>query len=149
MDKEDETTGSFWYNIFDAGLKFIQDVMKEDEKEFEPSKAYATQKTIAQGALDLALLSANASQLKALIDIPSNNRTDFYVGLLVLLSISITLQVVVAIVLLFVGLKNHKFGKENRRTEILNEISVVIILLITIVNVFISAIGIHIDSTRP
>ena len=60
---------------------------------FVPSKAYATRKTIAQGALDIALLMANASQLKALIDIPANNRGNFYAVLLALLGVSIVLQV--------------------------------------------------------
>ncbi|KAK7102238.1 ninjurin-1-like isoform X3 [Littorina saxatilis] len=109
---------------------------------FVPSKAYATRKTIAQGALDLALLMANASQLKALVDIPANHRNDFYVGLLVLIGLSIALQLAAGIILLVLGMTNPKDEEGHKRTECLNNSSVSIILLITVVNIFISAIGI-------
>ncbi|KAK7102237.1 ninjurin-1-like isoform X1 [Littorina saxatilis] len=112
------------------------------EKPFVPSKAYATRKTIAQGALDLALLMANASQLKALVDIPANHRNDFYVGLLVLIGLSIALQLAAGIILLVLGMTNPKDEEGHKRTECLNNSSVSIILLITVVNIFISAIGI-------
>lgn len=53
---------------------------------------YATRKTIAQGMLDLALLTANAAQLKRILTIGYAHR--FYTLLLVLITISICLQVV-------------------------------------------------------
>ncbi|XP_076468846.1 ninjurin-1-like isoform X2 [Babylonia areolata] len=109
---------------------------------FVPSKAYATRKTVAQGALDFALLMANASQLKALVDIPSNSRGNFYVGLLVLLGMSIALQVTAGLILLVLGMMDPKGEAAHSRAEHLNNASVCLILLITVINVFISAFGI-------
>ncbi|CAG0882209.1 unnamed protein product [Darwinula stevensoni] len=53
---------------------------------------YATKKTIAQGMLDIALLTANASQLKYVLS-QGKDRYEFYTLMLVLISISIVLQV--------------------------------------------------------
>ena len=52
---------------------------------------YATKKTIAQGMLDIALLTANASQLKYILQV--GERHEFYKLMLVLISLSIILQV--------------------------------------------------------
>lgn len=60
---------------------------------------YATKKSAAQGLLDLALLMANASQLKHIILTDGDHR--FYVAMIALLSASIALQIIVAIGLLF------------------------------------------------
>jgi hypothetical protein len=52
---------------------------------------YATKKTIAQGLLDVALLTANASQLKYVLQV--GEKHEFYILMLCLISISIVLQV--------------------------------------------------------
>lgn len=52
---------------------------------------YATKKTIAQGMLDIALLTANASQLKYILQV--GERHEFYTLMLTLISISIIMQV--------------------------------------------------------
>lgn len=52
---------------------------------------YATKKTIAQGMLDIALLTANASQLKYILQV--GEKHEFYTLMLVLISLSIILQV--------------------------------------------------------
>lgn len=52
---------------------------------------YATKKTIAQGMLDIALLTANASQLKYILQV--GQRHEFYTLMLILISISIIMQV--------------------------------------------------------
>lgn len=62
---------------------------------------YATKKSAAQGLLDLALLMANASQLKHIIMTDGDHR--FYTAMIILLSSSIALQIVVAIGLLFLA----------------------------------------------
>nr|KAG5711892.1 hypothetical protein BaRGS_026333 [Batillaria attramentaria] len=120
------------------------------EKPFVPSKAYATRKTIAQGALDFALLMANASQLKALLDVPSNSRDNLYIPLLVLLALSICLQIGAGIVLLLLGMMDPQTETGHKRAENLNNSSVCLILLITVINVFISAFGISfVDDPKP
>lgn len=53
---------------------------------------YATKKTIAQGLLDVALLSANASQLKYVLQV-GQERHQFYTLMVSLIIVSIILQV--------------------------------------------------------
>ncbi|KAJ3647306.1 hypothetical protein Zmor_019190 [Zophobas morio] len=62
---------------------------------------YATKKTIAQGLLDVALLTANASQLKYVLQV--GEKHEFYALMLTLISISIVLQVVQAILCVVLG----------------------------------------------
>lgn len=52
---------------------------------------YATKKTVAQGLLDLALLTANATQLKYVLEVGEKHQ--FYVLMMVLIISSIVLQV--------------------------------------------------------
>ncbi|CAG2121765.1 unnamed protein product, partial [Medioppia subpectinata] len=51
---------------------------------------YATKKTIAQGMLDVALLTANASQLKYCLQL--GKKSQFYYLMVTLISTSIVLQ---------------------------------------------------------
>lgn len=62
---------------------------------------YATKKSAAQSMLDVALLMANSSQLKTVLYVGPHYR--FYIPLIVLLSLSITLQVIVGLLLVFIG----------------------------------------------
>ncbi|XP_076469468.1 ninjurin-1-like isoform X2 [Babylonia areolata] len=125
--------------------------MQRRVKPIVGSNSYATRKTVAQGALDFALLMTNASQLKALVDIPSNSRGNFFVGLLVLLGVSIAFQVSAGVVLLILGMMDPDESDEpaHKRAERLNNASVCIILIITIINVFISAFGISYVDNIP
>ena len=55
------------------------------------SNRYATKKTIAQGMLDIALLSSNAAQLKYILTVGEDHQ--YYLPMLVLIVSSIVLQV--------------------------------------------------------
>ena len=55
---------------------------------------YATKKTIAQGMLDVALLTANASQLKYVLQLGEDVHP-FYHLMLALIIVSIVLQVLI------------------------------------------------------
>ncbi|XP_065577626.1 uncharacterized protein LOC136038474 isoform X2 [Artemia franciscana] len=52
---------------------------------------YATKKTVAQGLLDVALLTANASQLKYILS--TGKQHDFYNAMVALIATSIVLQI--------------------------------------------------------
>ncbi|XP_073975932.1 ninjurin C isoform X2 [Rhodnius prolixus] len=68
---------------------------------------YATKKTIAQGMLDIALLTANASQLKYILQV--GDKHEFYSLMLGLITTSIILQVVggaLSVVLIRLNLDN-------------------------------------------
>ncbi|TRY58808.1 hypothetical protein DNTS_022321 [Danionella cerebrum] len=61
---------------------------------------YANKKSAAESMLDIALLMANASQLKAVLGLgPSFS---FYTPLIALISISLILQIIVGILLIFI-----------------------------------------------
>ncbi|XP_026763383.1 ninjurin-2 isoform X5 [Galleria mellonella] len=83
---------------------------------------YATKKTVAQGMLDIALLTSNASQLKYVLQVGPKH--EFYTLLVVLISISIALQVISAIVAVVLGcIYNINREPDHRGAEILNNVS--------------------------
>ncbi|XP_067684351.1 ninjurin-2-like [Haliotis asinina] len=109
------------------------------------SKTYTTRKTVAQGMLDIALLLANGSQLKALLQTPDSHRDVLYVPQLVLIGLSVTLQICVGVIIIILGNMEARTGEAQKRTTVMNNISVAMILFITVINVFISAFGIKVS----
>ncbi|XP_039287617.1 ninjurin-2 isoform X3 [Nilaparvata lugens] len=68
-----------------------------EEKPLDANR-YATKKTIAQGMLDIALLTANASQLKYILQV--GHKHEFYTLMLGLITTSIILQVLMGVMFL-------------------------------------------------
>lgn len=64
---------------------------------------YANKKSAAESMLDVALLMANASQLKAVLEQGPN--FSFYTPTITLISISLCLQITVGVLLIFIGEK--------------------------------------------
>lgn len=62
---------------------------------------YANKKSAAESMLDVALLMANASQLKAVLE--QGPDFTFYTPLITFISISLILQITVGILLIFIG----------------------------------------------
>ncbi|XP_074861908.1 ninjurin-1 isoform X2 [Carettochelys insculpta] len=62
---------------------------------------YANKKSAAESMLDIALLMANASQLKAVME--QGPSLPFYIPLIVLISISLILQIGVGVLLIFLA----------------------------------------------
>ncbi|XP_054708949.1 ninjurin-1-like [Uloborus diversus] len=100
---------------------------------------YATRKTVAQGMMDIALLTANASQLKHVLATADTH--DYYLINLVLIASSMTLQILVGILLVVVGRWNINRRKEQNIANLTNNVIVILIFLITVVNVLITAFG--------
>jgi Ninjurin len=98
---------------------------------------YQQKKSMAQGMLDLALLSANANQLRYVLD--SNQRNHYFYVSLTLISISLVLQVLVAIALVFKSRYNIENELEYANADKINNFIMIGILLITIANVISSA----------
>uniref|UniRef100_A0A3B3RL70 Ninjurin-1-like n=1 Tax=Paramormyrops kingsleyae TaxID=1676925 RepID=A0A3B3RL70_9TELE len=69
---------------------------------------YANKKSAAESMLDVALLMANASQLKTVMEEGSD--FTFYYALIGLISISLALQILVGILLIFIG-EQYLFAK--------------------------------------
>ncbi|XP_015836955.1 ninjurin-2 isoform X3 [Tribolium castaneum] len=83
---------------------------------------YATKKTIAQGLLDVALLTANASQLKYVLQV--GEKHEFYVLMLTLISISIVLQVTAALLSIVVSImQTYEDEKIKNLSWILHHVS--------------------------
>ncbi|XP_068154013.1 ninjurin-1 isoform X4 [Drosophila tropicalis] len=105
---------------------------------------YATKKTIAQGMLDIALLTANASQLKYILQVGEQHQ--FYKLMLILISLSIVLQLLVGILFVAIGSLNINKQSDQTAAIILNDVILVVIFVISVVNVIISGFGIEYSS---
>ncbi|GLV33744.1 Ninjurin B [Carabus blaptoides fortunei] len=65
------------------------------------ANTYAAKKTVAQGMMDIALITANANQLRYIVEFTSHTKTYYFN--LVLIILSLILQVMVGLVLIFKG----------------------------------------------
>jgi hypothetical protein len=101
---------------------------------------YQQKKTIAQGMLDLALLSANANQLRYILEYKERNH--YYYVSLTLISLSLVLQILVACALVFKSRYNIDNEEEYINADRINNFITMGILFITIINVFTSAFGV-------
>jgi heme/copper-type cytochrome/quinol oxidase subunit 2 len=96
--------------------------------------------------LDLALLSANACQMKICLQL-GPEKQEFFHLLMVLISMSIALQIAAAILFMLVARGNVRDSEtedernNQKRTALLNDIATGLVFLITVVNVFITAFG--------
>ncbi|XP_062248530.1 ninjurin-1 [Platichthys flesus] len=111
---------------------------------------YATKKTAAQSMLDVALLMANSSQLKSVLYVGTQYR--FYLPLIVLLSISITLQVAVGLLLVFIVKYDLNDVRKHAKLNRMNNAATVFVFFTVLINIFITALGFEgqiLRSTEP
>ncbi|EDW18895.1 ninjurin-B [Drosophila mojavensis] len=95
---------------------------------------YASSKNVAEGLMDIALLSANANQLRFLITY-NHAASTFYCSL-ALVILSLVLQVLVGIVLIFKRRLKRCQSRNYMRT---NEALIMGVFLITVINVLLAA----------
>ncbi|XP_055311196.1 ninjurin-2 isoform X2 [Sitodiplosis mosellana] len=101
---------------------------------------YATKKTIAQGMLDIALLTANASQLKYILQV--GNRHEFYTLMLILISLSIIMQVFSGVLNLSLSLMRDcrlHLIKFNNSANAINYLRSFLAFFIVFTNILVSA----------
>lgn len=101
---------------------------------------YQHKKTLAQGMMDLALLSANANQLRYVLQ--TDGRHPYYYPSLVLIGSSLILQIAIGIGLILNSRYNVKDDAQMCKAERTNNWTVIGIFLVTIFNVFISSFGV-------
>ncbi|CAH2089762.1 unnamed protein product [Euphydryas editha] len=89
---------------------------------------YATKKTVAQGMLDIALLTSNASQLKYVLQVGPKH--EFYMLLVVLISISIVLQLLVGLLFVVIGGLDLNDDNDQPSAVILNDVSAGVLALV-------------------
>lgn len=102
---------------------------------------YANKKSAAESMLDVALLMANASQLKAVLE--QGPSSSFYTVLIILISVSLILQILVGILLIFIVKWNLNDEKMHYRLNILENVATALVFVIVVVNVFITAFGVQ------
>lgn len=102
---------------------------------------YANKKSAAESMLDVALLMANASQLKAVLE--QGPDFSFYTILIVLISISLILQILVGILLIFIVKWNLNDANMHYRLNIMENVATALVFVIVVVNVFITAFGVQ------
>ncbi|XP_059062893.1 ninjurin-A [Achroia grisella] len=106
---------------------------------------YQQKKNLAQGMMDLALLSANANQLRYVIETSSGH--PYYYSSVTFITLSIILQIGVGIGLILNSRYNVKDEKDICKADKINNMTVLGIFLITIVNVFITSFSVAPTST--
>ncbi|XP_070816054.1 ninjurin-1 [Chaetodon trifascialis] len=102
---------------------------------------YANKKSAAESMLDVALLMANASQLKAVLE--QGPDFTFYVPLITLISISLILQIVVGVLLIFIVKWNLNDQSMHYKLNIMENFATAFVFIIVVVNVFITAFGVQ------
>ncbi|XP_070555743.1 ninjurin-2-like [Ptychodera flava] len=104
------------------------------------SSTYANTKTVAQGFLNMSLLSANAGQLKTVLI--HGQDSDFYYMLLGMIITSMVLQLVVSIILAlkyFIDFEDENVDEEEKERAIMyNNVATVIVMFVSALNVIIS-----------
>merc|ERR1712179_182422 len=98
----------------------VHSTMADYQKQLDPN-TYSTKKTVAQGMLDIALLSANASQLRYVLEV--GDSSDNYLPMLLLIVASIILQVLNGLSQLVMGSLNLNKEEYSKVLNILNYIS--------------------------
>ncbi|XP_055628022.1 ninjurin-B-like [Toxorhynchites rutilus septentrionalis] len=97
---------------------------------------FVQKKSIAQGMMDLALVSANTNQLRYVIDIGSKHPYFFTSFFLIILSLA--LQLIVGLALIYNSRFNIRKRCEMKSADRINDLSIIGVFLITLINVFIS-----------
>ncbi|XP_043219225.1 ninjurin-2-like [Amphibalanus amphitrite] len=99
---------------------------------------YSTKKSVAQGFMDVALLSANADQLRTLLK-TGNSSSPFYTVCLVFISLSLITQVTIAVLLLVKVRYNINKPDQFRKSETLNNVCMIASVFLTVFNVLVSS----------
>ncbi|XP_047439221.1 ninjurin-1 [Mugil cephalus] len=102
---------------------------------------YANKKSAAESMLDVALLMANASQLKAVME--QGPDFTFYTPLITLISISLILQILVGVMLIFIVKWDLNDESMHYKLNILENAATAFVFIIVVVNVFITAFGVQ------
>ncbi|XP_056380312.1 ninjurin-1 isoform X2 [Hyla sarda] len=108
---------------------------------------YANKKSAAESMLDIALLMANASQLKAVIE--QGPDFSFYVPLITMITISLVLQIVVGVLLIFIVKYDLNNVAKHTKLDNLENAATGIVFIIVVVNVFITAFGVQKPAEAP
>lgn len=106
---------------------------------------YATQKTIAAGTMNIALLTSNANHLKVLFNKDEKDHNGYYYFVIVLICLSMLLQVVMAVLAMMVGGSNvclestdNDQDEAKRKIQNKNSVTTILAVLATLINILAS-----------
>nr|CAD7425910.1 unnamed protein product [Timema monikensis] len=124
------------------------DVNKKFKLKTAPTLAntYAAKKTVAQGMMDIALITSNSNQLRYLLEFGSSTPTFYFTMFLIV--ISLLLQIAVGVSLIFKGRYDLGGTSKMEQANRLNNYVVVGVFMVTIINVFIAAFSITADGSE-
>lgn len=134
---------------FDDGLMFKHpfspnnnvDFFSEAPTQVTPDvNLYQHKKTVAQGMMDLALLSANANQMRYVLQ--TDGQHPYFYPSLAMIGMSLFLQIAVGVGLIWNSRYNVKEHDDMCKANKANNWTVIGIFLVTILNVFISSFGV-------
>ncbi|KAK8733475.1 hypothetical protein OTU49_006314 [Cherax quadricarinatus] len=99
--------------------------------------------TIAKGFLDISLLSANANQLRNIINFGDTESPIYYVVISGII-FSLVIQIVAGIILIVAERFDINQEEDDEWSDRLNTTVVCLVFIVVIVNVFISSMGIDV-----
>ncbi|XP_053506399.1 ninjurin-2 [Ictalurus furcatus] len=108
---------------------------------------YATKKTVAESMLDVALLMANASQLKAVLE--QGPGFKYYLTVIVLITVSLFFQVLAGGFFILMARKDLNIVANQRKLDVMNNIATALVFLTVIINIFITAFGVQKTGLYP
>ncbi|KAM6977826.1 ninjurin-1 [Aplochiton taeniatus] len=112
-----------------------------DERPALNMDRYANKKTAAESMLDVALLMANASQLKAVLE--QGPDYTFHGPLVALISLALILQVTVGVMLIFIVGWNLNDRSKHWRLDVMENVATGLVFIIVVLNIFITAFGVQ------
>ncbi|KAG7320503.1 hypothetical protein KOW79_016356 [Hemibagrus wyckioides] len=108
---------------------------------------YATKKTVAESMLDVALLMANASQLKAVLE--QGPEFKYYLTVIVLIAVSLLFQVLAGAFFILMARKDLNDVSNHRKLDLMNNIATALVFLTVVINIFITAFGVQKTGLYP
>ncbi|XP_056604672.1 ninjurin-2 isoform X2 [Triplophysa dalaica] len=108
---------------------------------------YATKKTVAESMLDVALLMANASQLKAVLE--QGPEFKYFLTVIILIAASLFFQVLAGALFVNMARKNLNDVANQRKLDIMNNVATGLVFLTVIINIFVTAFGVQKTGLYP
>lgn len=99
--------------------------------------------SVAKGFMDISLISANANQLKNLLNNGDNSGASYYFVLTGIIA-SLAIQITTGVLLIVKERFNINDEDDKEWSDRLNDISVCLIFLVVAINVFVSSFGVSV-----
>lgn len=123
-------------NYVEDGTGSVSEVDGRRKTRASQTQSYDIHKGIAESAMDISLLTANANQLRLLMTY--NEKSHTYVACIVLVITSLVLQICVASGVIIV--KSYPRSKQNHRIYQLKVCTSIMVSIITVINILVASL---------